>query len=201
MKICIQMWRELCCSEPLTRLRPSDHEITLGSLARAFFRAQSWPQPANYARKDWTDHLRQVGVCAAVQAVERHEHCAAVPLGAYLYQQVIGTVWTEYRREWRYSKRYRSLPDELSAVESEISEAQTNLPPRYADISWMAQDSESTQAVDDLAEPHRRLLIRLFWHGESEAEVAKELKLSQTGIHRRKARALEAFRSGLYPEN
>ena len=55
------------------------------------------------------------------------------------------------------------------------------------------------QGLAQLAGPDRWLIERLFWDGNTEAEVAEELGISQPAISKRKCAIIRKLRSRLDP--
>jgi DNA-directed RNA polymerase specialized sigma subunit len=55
------------------------------------------------------------------------------------------------------------------------------------------------QGLAKLAEQDRWLIERLFWEGQTEAEVAKEIGISQPAVSKRKCAILRELRYRLDP--
>jgi RNA polymerase sigma factor (sigma-70 family) len=126
-----------------------------------------------------------LGGPAACEAHRSFEPSRSVPLEAYLYRRVVASVRTRYRQEWSFGRRCRAdaaLPDRSSA---ESDRPDPELLARLA------------SRLGDLRECERRLIVRLFWEGNSEDGVANELGVSRQAVNLRKQKLLRRLRSEL----
>ncbi len=130
--------------------------------------------------------MRAQGAAAALQAVGAYDRSRGVPFSAFVRQRVMSGAFTRYRREWRYAIRCVSPPDE-----SEHGSV-------TRDSSCSAGVLESLRfALSRLTELDKRVIEQLFWEGNTEAEIAQRLGISQQAVSRRKKLILHDLRLDL----
>jgi RNA polymerase sigma factor (sigma-70 family) len=125
---------------------------------------------------------------AACEALRAFEPGRLVPLDAFLYRRVIESVWSCYRQEWTFGRRFRpdeSLPDRAA---TEPGRPDPELLDRLADI------------LQTLDEGERRLISQLFWDGRPEDQVAFDLGVSRQAVNKRKQKLLRRLRADLMLE-
>jgi hypothetical protein len=149
---------------------------------RCLARISRWRVPANYNRTDWMRELRAVISCTAVIADREYNASCGVPRDAFLYERLLSAALTRYRQEWRFASRYRSESENHSAGQS---------------LDSNPMQESVAHAVASLPKPDRDLITNLFWEGQTEAEIAARLKVTQQAISKRKAVILERLRRTL----
>ena len=143
-----------------------------GSCARRF---RAWRIPPRWSANDWFEEMEAQGVAAAWQAVRDYDPARGVPLGAFVHRRVLFGVRTRYRQEWAYAVHCGcESPTDGGASPSEA-------------VPYTHHAREALRAfLARLADADRRLIEHLFWGGRTEADVAGELGISQSGVSRRK---------------
>ena len=135
-----------------------------------------WRVPPNWSQCDWREEARAQANLAALEADREYDASRGVPLGAYLHQRVMGSVLTRYRQEWRFARRY---------TRAEACPAPAALP---------ANDGERLEelavALGELPQRDLWLVGRIFRDGRTEAQVARELGVSQPAVSKRKQTVL-----------
>jgi RNA polymerase sigma factor (sigma-70 family) len=155
--------------------------------ARCWTRIRSWRVPPRWSPLDWWDEARAQGALAACEALRAFEPGRLVPLDAFLYRRVIESVWTRYRQEWSFGRRFR--PDAcLSDHAAEPGQTDPELLDRLAVL------------LQTLDEGERRLIRQVFWDGRPEDQLALDLGISRQAVNKRKRKLLRKLRSDLMSE-
>ncbi len=137
-------------------------------------RIHSWRVPARWNPLDWWEEARAEAALAACAAALEFDPTLGVPRAAFLYQRILAGVWTRYRQEWAYGRHLRAprplqerpAPDDSSAPHLETAEA--------------------ARFLGKLSQRDRWFIRQLFWNGKTEADVAKNLGISQQAVCERK---------------
>jgi len=147
-------------------------------------RLQSWQRPPNWSVMDWSAECRQIEEIAAYKLTRAVDSAGNIPPARSIYNHVIASVRTCYRREWAYSLHFEPCPMNLSSREQEFEG------PRDGQTAETDPYSFLYEAMDELAPEQRRLVEQLFFFGRTQAEVGKIFGLSQRAISKRKQHAL-----------
>ena len=158
------------------------------ALHRAFCRILSWRIPPNWSAHDWSDEVKAITAAAGCLAELQHDSESGVPLSAFLYQRALTCAWTRYRQEWAYARRFihedRTKGGEAAAPDNGVLEG---YPP-----------NDSLQcALMELPFADQRLIRELFWNKTTENKVAKNLKISQQAVSKRKRKIICKLRRAL----
>lgn len=106
---------------------------------------------------------------------------------AHAYESILAD---EQRETWRAKKRKELSLDALCesgfqiAAEEDIEE------------SFFAEElcEEIKQAIGKLLPEQRGLIVRIYYHGESQARIAAEYEITKPALHYRLERALEKLK-------
>jgi RNA polymerase sigma factor (sigma-70 family) len=130
--------------------------------------------------------VRSLAASTAWEAASRYDPSRGVPLDAFLRVSVMAAVRTQYRQEWVYALRF-------------LPQADGPLPERPTDRSIPSVELRESlrEALAKLSPADRWVAGQFFWHGATEAEVARHLGVSQPAINKRKARIIESLRRSL----
>lgn len=157
-------------------------------------RVRFWHPPPNWSAKDWEEEIVDIGSAAAFEAVSEFDASRSIPVEAFVYYRVLARVLTCYRREWSFSSRFQapSMRREDNAdtgfEASAFDAAADSEPADYLDLR---------EALTALPEPRRQVIIRIFWDGRSEKEIAVQLGISQRAVSKRKIAGLKQLRTRL----
>ena len=150
---------------------------------------RAWRVPPRWSAGDWMEELQAQGAAAAWQALGDYDATRGVPLWAHVRQRVLASVLTRSRQEWSYALRSAS---EISADGSRGAIEEGEYP--------NAMTFEALhQGLAKLAEQDRWLIERLFWDGQTEAEVAEKMGISQAAVSKRKCAILRKLGHWLGP--
>jgi len=178
-------------------MNPEDFPILLTTLApliqSVIRRVSRWQTPANWSRADWADEERAVVNLAVCQTVRDHSQVADNSLEQTVYFHALGRALTRYRQESLYSGRFLPLmPTEDTADEEE------NVPtiaPRWCPVDESVCTPEwLTAAIEGLPKPDSQLIEKLFWQERTQADIARELNISQRAVSQRRQRVLKNLR-------
>jgi DNA-directed RNA polymerase specialized sigma24 family protein len=154
-------------------------------------RIGSWRVPPNWSAADWFEEMRAIAIGEAWQAGTEFDDLRGVPLGAFVHSRILGRVLARYRQEWSYGLHCPGQgPEPGDDGDSEGWSETSRIPAPPPDL----RHQELWEMVSLLESRHRRLVIQLFSEGRTEAEIARQLGLSQRAISKRKQAALDALR-------
>ena len=176
------------CGQSSSRDLPNDDEAS-AALRRAFRRIFSWRIPPNWSAHDWFDEVKAITAAARCQAELDYDVERGVPLSAFLYQRVLTCAWTRYRQEWAYALRF------VHEDEIECDEAAT---PRTSLLEVCPSDDSLRCALLELPFADQWLVRQLFWNSVSEDKVARNLKITQQAVSKRKRKIIRKLRRLLY---
>ena len=151
----------------------------------------SWRVPPNWSPTDWLEEIRAVAIGEAWKAECEFDFTRGVSLAAFVHSRMLARVLTRYRQEWSYGLHCPRRVVEDGDFPEERSTGQVAV----AHLDLASQGFWEMVTLLD-AKP-RRLVIQLFCEGRTEAEIARELGLSQRAVSKRKQAALGALRQCL----
>jgi hypothetical protein len=162
----------------------NDDELS-AALRWAFRRIVSWRIPPNWSAHDWFDEVKAITAAACYQAKLDYDFERGVPLSAFLYQRALTGAWTRYRQEWAYALRFMQEDgnrcDEAAASSTRLPEV---CPP----------DDSLRYALLELPFADQWLVRQLFWNSVSEDKVARNLKITQQAVSKRKRKIIRRLR-------
>jgi DNA-directed RNA polymerase specialized sigma24 family protein len=157
------------------------------TLAKVYRKAVSWKTPPNWSTHDWANEVRSIIAAAACVAEIEYDASRGVPFTAFLYQRGLARGWTRYRQEWAYALRFRQMDDprldEMKVIDPHRGE-QGPIEPLQ-------------RALMQLAPVDRRLIKKLFWKQFSEIRIARDLKITQQAVSKRKQKIIRKLRQTL----
>jgi RNA polymerase sigma factor (sigma-70 family) len=153
------------------------------SCLRRIFR---WRVPPNWSISDWRYEMRAEAACAAWQAVRDYDPSCGVPFSAFAHQQILTSTLTRYRREWAYAFR----------VAQERNPEDSNS--RQLDSAASAVfDAWPSHALEQLSKSDLWLIEQLFLKDRTEADIAKQIGVTQQAVSKRKWMILLRLRRDL----
>ena len=159
-------------------------------------RIRSWHIPPNWSRPDWFEEIGAVAVAAACEAESRFDPLRNVALSSFVHSRVLSRALTRYRQEWAFLQRCRNPaatlrePDQSAREPAVVVGAQDDNP----------ACGELLEAMAELRAQHRWLLRQLFWEDRTEAEIGREMEISQQAVAKRKQAVLRWLRERLNVE-
>jgi hypothetical protein len=138
-------------------------------LHSCLLRVFRWRVPPNWTISEWRKEIRAEAACAAWQAVSEYDPSRGVPFGAFARQRVLTHTLTRFRQEWAYALRCAQEHNgELDFV------------------AYLPFEDWPREALARLSEPDLWLIGQLFLRDRTEADVAKQIGISQQGVNKRK---------------
>lgn len=122
---------------------------------------------------------------ACCQAELDYDFERGVPRSAFLYQRALTCAWTRYRQEWAYALRF---VQENGTGGDEAATPRTSLP------KVCPPDDSLRCALLELPFADQRLVRQLFWNSVSEDKVARNLKITQQAVSKRKRKIIRKLR-------
>ncbi|PYL77958.1 MAG: hypothetical protein DMF26_02255 [Verrucomicrobia bacterium] len=168
------------CGQTSLRDLANDDELS-AALRRAFRRIFSWRIPPNWSAHDWFDEVKAITAAACCQAKFDYDFERGVPLSAFLYQRALTCARTRYRQEWAYALRFMQ---EGGTGCDEAAASRTGLPEVYS------CDDSLQCALLELPFTDQWLIRQLFWNSMSEDKVARNLKITQQAVSKRKRKII-----------
>jgi len=153
----------------------------------------SWHTPPNWCATDWFEEICAVAATAACDAECCFDPAYGVALDAYVHSRVLSRALTRYRQEWAFSNR-----NVFDIVEERDEDT------RRLGGAFLLPVIEANPACDalleemtDLSSQSRWLIKQLFWEDRTEAEIGRELGISQQAVAKRKRSVLRILRERL----
>ena len=144
-------------------------------------RLRSWRVPPRWSSQDWHEEMRAEGAAAALSALRQFRPELNVPLKVYLRMRIMGQVLVRYRKEWTYALRQGSLEWGLVRL------------PAGGDERLLACE-DVAEALGHLSAQDRRLIERIYWFNETEAEIGRTMGLTQQAVNKRKQSIIRTLR-------
>ena len=150
------------------------------ALSGCLRRIRRWRVPPHWSSRDWSEEMGAEATLAALQAARDFDPTRGVPWEAFLRQRVRRAALARYRREWTYALRRVSVPalDEYGA--------EGGGPPSREAVFALLQE-----ALGRLPRSDVWLIEGLFWGGQTEARLARDLGVSQQAVSKRKKNILK----------
>jgi RNA polymerase sigma factor (sigma-70 family) len=137
-------------------------------------RIRQWSVPPQWSNSEWAEEMKAEGAAAALQALMDFDPTREVPLGAYVRMRIMGCAIARYRKEWAYALH------QVSSGGLEEGEDTAEV------ASSVTVKDDLDGALSRLTVGDRRLIERLYWGEETEAEIARSLGVSQQAVNKRK---------------
>ncbi len=157
-------------------------------------RIRTWRVPRNYSSADWFEEAGQIAQIAAVQAVDTYREGRGVPVAHFIYSRVLAAVFTRYRQECAYSRRFRPFlaPDASSGGDT----LRHDDPPVCSQTSSAApaEDVDLSDQLDHLPRDLRLPLELVLLAEFTEEDAAAVLHVTRATLHRRKTKAISLLR-------
>ena len=147
---------------------------------------RGWFPPPNWSLCDWQKEARAIIAAAGCRADFDYDPKRGVLRAAFVYKRAVASVWTRYRQEWAYARRFAAAPPKT--IERPVSA------PRDSNDTAGATDRLLGEALKQLPSPDRWLIQQLFWNRQKEDQLAATLRMSQQAISKRKGRVLKRLR-------
>ena len=158
----------------------------LMALAFGTRRACRWRVPPRWSVGDWHEELRAEGALAAWEAARDFDPARGVPFKPFVERRVLLHLLHRYRKEWDYAHHLARESTDSEAP----AQAGASRPPELEAV-------EVRELAARLDPDDRRLVTILFWQGQTEAEAAESLGVSQQAVSKRKLRIILQLRRNL----
>ena len=142
--------------------------------------------PPHWSARDWWEEIDAESLAAACQAVRVFDPTRGMCLSNFAYHQILAKAMARYRTEWSFALRIGRVWAGIDPPEESMTTA--------TDVETQERLLAS---VTGLTRTDRRLLERLFWDGQSEEAVAKELGITKQAINKRKWKILLGLRRSI----
>jgi DNA-directed RNA polymerase specialized sigma subunit len=161
-----------------------DKHSLFQSLQSSLHRICRWRVPPNWSISEWRREMHAEAACAACHAAKDYDPSLGVPLEAYARQRVLSTTFTRYRREWAYASRI------VKEFDPERSDSKVSEP-----SACTVFDEWPRCTLAQLSECDLWLVRQLFLTDRSEADVARQIGVSQQAINKRKKIIIQRMKS------
>jgi DNA-directed RNA polymerase specialized sigma24 family protein len=147
-------------------------------------RVLRWRVPPNWSISEWRNEIRAEAACAVWQAVSEYDPSRGVPFGAFARQRVLTQTLTRFRQEWAYASR---------CAQEHSSE--------LACAAYIPFEDWPREALARLSKPDLWLVGQLFLRDRTEADIAKQMGITQQGVNKRKRLILGNLRQFMGSES
>lgn len=167
------------------------------ALQAALRRARKWRRPPHWDRSEWHKELDALAQASAFEASLRFDEQKDVPFEAFLFQQVLTALRDFHRKEWVYFHlHYGHLLVTFEGGERE-GEACFEGAVRMEGEKQEWRRFWVRWGMERLGERERWVLLKVYWEGWTEEEIAQELGISQQAVNKIKQKALQKLREWL----
>jgi DNA-directed RNA polymerase specialized sigma subunit len=142
-----------------------------------------WRAPPNWSISEWRNEIQAEAACAGWQAVSDYDRARGVPFSAFARQRVLTQTLTRFRQEWAYALRCAQEQEPANSYSTQLDPATSAV-----------FDDWARQALAHLSKPDLWLLGQLFFRDRTEAEIAKQIGITQQGVNKRKRLILNNLR-------
>jgi Sigma-70 region 2 len=156
-------------SVPERETRMGGDRFLAAVLHSCLSRVLRWRVPPNWSISEWRIEIRAEAACAVWQAVSEYDPSRGVPFSAFARQRVLTQTLTRFRQEWAYALRCVQEP---------------NSEPNFA--AYVPFEDWPREALARLSEADLWLVGQLFLRDRTEADVAKQIGITQQGVNKRK---------------
>jgi RNA polymerase sigma factor (sigma-70 family) len=163
----------------------------------ALHQARQWRCPIHWDGKEWQKELDAIAQAAAFEACFYFDEQRGITLEIFVFWQVLTALRDFHRREWAYFAFHCGHLTKASD-EGEVGEGNESAEV-CEEVATEGLEREWRRylifwALERLSERERQVLERLYWDGYTEAEVAKELGISQQAVSKIKRKAIQKLR-------
>jgi RNA polymerase sigma factor (sigma-70 family) len=163
----------------------------------ALHQARQWRCPIHWDGKEWQKELDAIAQAAAFEACFYFDEQRGMTLETFVFWQVLTALRDFHRREWAYFAFHCGHLTKASD-EGEVGEGNESAEV-CEEVATEGLEQEWRRylifwALERLSERERQVLERLYWDGYTEAEVAKELGISQQAVSKIKRKAIQKLR-------
>jgi len=163
----------------------------------ALHQARQWRCPIHWDGKEWQKELDAIAQAAAFEACFYFDEQRGITLEIFVFWQVLTALRDFHRREWAYFAFHCGHLTKASD-EGEVGEGNESAEV-CEEVATEGLEQEWRRylifwALERLSERERQVLERLYWDGYTEAEVAKELGISQQAVSKIKRKAIQKLR-------
>jgi RNA polymerase sigma factor (sigma-70 family) len=163
----------------------------------ALHQARQWRCPLHWDGNEWQKELDAIAQAAAFEACFYFDEQRGMTLETFVFWQVLTALRDFHRREWAYFAFHCGHLTKASD-EGEVGEGNESAEV-CEEVATEGLEQEWRRylifwALERLSERERQVLERLYWDGYTEAEVAKELGISQQAVSKIKRKAIQKLR-------
>ena len=163
----------------------------------ALHQARQWRRPPHWDGYEWQKELDAIAQAATFEACFYFDEQRGMTLETFVFWQVLTALRDFHRREWAYfafhCEHLTKASDEGEVGEgNESAEVCEGVVTKGLEQEWRRY--LICWALERLSERERQVLERLYWDGYTEAEVAKELVISQQAVSKIKRKAIQKLR-------
>ena len=168
------------------------------ALQAALRKARKWRRPPHWDGYEWQKELDAIAQASAFEASLRFDGRKDVPLEVFVFQQVLTALRNFHRKEWIY---FRFHYGHLSLT-FEGGEGEGEKEGCFEGAVRMEGEGEKQEwrrfwvrwGMEKLGERERWVLLKFYWEGWTEEEIAQELGISQQAVSKVKQRALQKLK-------
>ena len=138
--------------------------------------------PPSWSGRDWREEIEQVVALAMMRALNDFHPARGEDPEHFIFRRVDSEVRNTQRREWAFGRRSQPM-DDATRLDLVVG----------PDCLY----DELQQAIFQLPEPQRRVIVLLFFEDLTEVLAAQRLDLGQPAVNRLKRAGLASLRKYL----
>jgi len=151
--------------------------------------------PPSWSRRDWQEEVEQVVALAMMRALNDFHPAQGEEPERFVFRRVDSEVRNRQRREWAFGRRSQPIVSDSHAGANELSENDATRLDFVVGPDHLYDELQ--QAILQLPEPQRRVIVLLFFEDLTEALAAQKLDLDQPAVSRLKRAGLDSLRKYL----
>lgn len=133
-----------------------------------------------------------MGLAAGYEASCQFDPSRGAPASTFFQARIMGRILTRYRQEWSFAMRVARwiMEREQLSMSRDVASARSN---------YLRHEPEDRliDAVNQLGEIDRWLVVQIFWCNRHQTELARELGVSQPAISKRYRNVIRELRGRL----
>ena len=151
--------------------------------------------PPSWSCRDWQQEVEQVVALAMMRALNDFDPVRDEDPEHFVFRRVDREVRNRQRREWAFGRRSQPMVSESHPGADELSENDATRFELVIGPDYL--DDDLQQAILQLADLQRRVIVLLFFEDLTETVAAQKLGLRQPAVNRLKRAGLDSLRKYL----
>lgn len=184
------------CDNPASSEGREKRQHIAASVRLCVRKAGRWRVPPNWTSGEWMKEMMALGLAAGHEAACQFDPSRGAAAPAFFSTRIMGRLLTRYRQEWSFATRVTNWSQEPEQATLASREPFTSgYYPNHT------TDTGLIDAVNQLDETERWLMVQIFWRDRDQSDVARELGVSQPAVSRRYRNVVRKLRNRLLEDS